>query len=340
MLKVNLKKFMKSWGNKMAYNNKKPFFFLSTQNLDQELGHTLNFIWANYVSLRDMWWQVRGYNQAFPTQNIDNLNNKFLSGLPNPGKIDLKEVCINTEWFAHENEFCKWLIFDCCTLYEGWLENICNDLFPPKESKQHSKNLQFPSAINSKGNITGYTVTLNEIQANKSQFIENEFYSNVKNHKLNKLSKINEYLIVYRYFKECRNTFIHSNGVVNTEVLDAYNNLNSIKQNSSILLKFTLNAPILGNRIKLNLEDCKLFSFIIRNIIATFDAELSIHCNSEKILENRIKNLIATSNKWKNISSDIDKKLNKIHRILIAARIPEPIDINNVKNWMETKNLI
>ncbi len=338
MLKVNLKRFMKNWGNTMPYNNKKSFFFLSTQNLDEELGHTLNFIWANYVSLRDMWWQVRGYNIAFPTQNIDNLNDKFLSGLPNPGRIDLKEICINTEWSIHENEFCKWLIFDCCTLYEGWLENICNELFQSNKAKQHSKNLQYPMGTNYKGDKTGYIVTLNEIQTNKSQFIEDEFYGNLKKNKLNKLSKINEYLIVYRYFKECRNTFIHSRGCVNNEVIDAYNKLQ--QDSSDLFKKFTLDSPILGNRIKLNLEDCKLFSFMIRNIIATFDAELCIHFKSEKILEDRIKNLIATSNKWIQISSDVNKKLKKIHRILVASRVPESIDINNVKNWMETKSLI
>jgi len=125
----------------MTYNNKTPYFFSSTQNIDDTLGRTLNFVWANYVGLRDMWWQVRGFSNSFPSQNVKDINNKFLSGLPNSGGIDLKDICINTEWSEHENKFCKWLLFDCCTLYEGWLENICKQLFTNKTYKKLIKNL-------------------------------------------------------------------------------------------------------------------------------------------------------------------------------------------------------
>ena len=88
------------------------------------------------------------------------------------------------------------------------------------------------------------------------------------------------------------------------------------------------------------MRDCKLFSFIIRNIIATFDAELSIYIKSEDILKNRIQNFILTSNKWKNISSKPEKRLKMIERMIVASRTPNPNNINNVKNWMETKKLI
>jgi len=321
----------------MAYNNKTPFFFSSTQSLDDELGRTLNFVWANYVSLRDMWWQVRGYKNSFPTQTVKELNNKFLSGLPNPGGIDLKDICINTEWSEHENEFCKWLLFDCCTLYEGWIENICEKLF----SGNYGKSLQFPISTNGSGNQTGYIMALNAINNNESQLIKNEFYPNLLNNKLNRLSSINEYLIAYRYFKECRNTFIHSNGCVTNKVIETYNELINVQNNNSPFShNFALEIPILGDKIKLKLDDCKLFSFIIRNIIATFDAELSKHIKSEDILKNRIRDLISTSHKWKSISSDPDKKLKKIHRILVASRVPEPINITNIKVWMEGKSLI
>lgn len=321
----------------MSYNNKTPFFFSSTQSLDDELGRTLNFVWANYVSLRDMWWQVRGYKNSFPTQTVKELNNKFLSGLPNPGGIDLKDICINTEWSEHENEFCKWLLFDCCTLYEGWVENICEKLF----SGSYIKSLQFPIGTNGSGNQTGYILAINAINNNESQLIKNEFYPKLSNNRLNKLSDINEYLVAYRYFKECRNTFIHSSGCVTNKVIDTYNELINIQQNNSPFShNFTLETPILGEKVKLNLKDCKLFSFIIRNIVATFDAELSIHIKSEEILENRIKNLISTSNKWKSISPDPDKKLKIVHRILVASKVPEPSNILNIKVWMEGKSLI
>lgn len=315
-------------------NNKTSFFFLSTQSLDEELGHTLNFVWANYVSLRDMWWQVRGYKASFPNQTVKELNNKFLSGLPNPGGIDLNSICVNTEWSEHENEFCKWLLFDCCTLYEGWVENICEQLF----SGKYVKELQFPTDPT---NQKGYMKVLNYISQNESSFIKNEFYPNLLNNKLNKLSSINKYLIAYRYFKECRNTFIHSNGNVTNDVITAYNNLYNIQQTSSPFSNnFNLETPILGKKIKLSLRDCKLFSFIIRNIITTFDAEFSIYIKSEDILKNRIKNFTLTSNKWKNISSKPEKRLKMIERMIVASRTPEPININNVKNWMETENLI
>lgn len=110
-------------------SSKPAFFFSSTQSVDDRLGDVFSFTWASYAGLRELWWQVRGFRTQFPELHIAEIERKFLSGLPMPGGIDLQRMCINTDWNYHEQEFAKWILFESCTLYEGWAEKVCADIF-------------------------------------------------------------------------------------------------------------------------------------------------------------------------------------------------------------------
>lgn len=325
-------------------SSKPAFFFSSTQSVDNRLGDVFSFTWASYAGLRELWWQVRGFRAQFPELHIRDIEKKFLSGLPLPGGIDLQRMCISADWDFHEKEFAKWILFESCTLYEGWAEKVCADVFGPDVYDKFAKALQFPTDTDSKGRMRGYQLAVNEANASRSALMSAEFLPTLAASKLNCWPQVEAHLVAYRYFKECRNSFIHSDGCVTQDVLDCLAKLTAEQsaQPSPFRNAFELPAQSLGERIELHMRDCILFATIVRKLICTFDAALSVAAASEVLLERRLLSLFGagTSAKWISLPSDPAKKEQRVHRMLAASRIPEPTNFTNVMAWMQAKAII
>jgi len=323
-------------------SSKPAFFFSATQSVDDRLGDVFSFIWASYAGLRELWWQVRGFHHEFPELPVSEMEKKFLSGLPMPGGIDIKNMCLNTSWAQHEQEFAKWLLFEACTLYEGWVEKVCYDVFSAQTYEQHSKGLQFPQGINKKGKPVGFQVVVAQANTKTSPLMITEFLPTLKASKLNCWPTVNEHLTAYRYFKECRNSFIHSEGRTTQDIIDWLEKVKNHQEATPNLFRhqFSLPKQIMGQRIQLNLRDCILFATLVRKLICTFDAALCVTVTSEKLLEQRLRTLVSTNPKWTNLPGDPTKRAQRVHRILSASRIPEPSNLSNVMTWMHSKHII
>lgn len=324
---------------------KPAFFFSATQSVDDRLGNVFSFIWASYAGLREFWWQVRGFQKEFPELHIKEVEKKFLSGLPLPGGIDIQQLCLKTDWLTHEQEFSKWLLFEACTLYEGWAEKVCRDVFSAQTYEQNAKGLQFPTGTNKTGKVTGYSVVVAKANESASILMVTEFLPKLKASKLNCWTTLDAHLIAYRFFKECRNAFIHSDGLVTQEVIDCYIDLLSAQtvplgQTGPFRHPFAHPVQTLDMKIDLNLRDCVLFATLVRKLICTFDAALCVTAASENLLEQRLRKLVSSSPKWISLPHDPVKRAQRVHRMLSASRIPEPTNIANVMSWMESKRII
>jgi hypothetical protein len=323
-------------------SSKPAFLFSATQSVDDRLGDVFSFIWASYAGLRELWWQVRGFRNQFPEIHIKEVEKKFLSGLTLPGGIDIQHLCLNTEWKVHEQEFGKWLLFEACTLYEGWAEKVCKDVFGSQDYEERAKQLQFPTGTNKKGKTVGYTLAVKEANTPKSGLMASEFLPTLKASRLNCWASIEEHLTAYRYFKECRNSFIHSDGFATQEVVDWLTKLTiaQAQQPSPFRNSFSLTGQSPNTKIELNLRDCVLFATVVRKLICTFDAALSVSTASEGLLEMRLLRLTKTSPKWKNLPTDPARREQRVHRMLAASRIPEPAHFPAVMAWMQSKGII
>jgi hypothetical protein len=317
-------------------------FFPATQSVNQRLGDTFGFVWASYAGLRELWWQVRGFRSQFPQLHIDQVTSKFLSGLSLPGGIDLKRVCVDTSWESHEEEFGKWILFEACTLYENWVEKICGELFSASAAEQHVKNLQFPTGTNKKGRRTGFRLAIDAANVSQSALIRTEFFPKLSTSKLNRWTSIEDHLVAYRYFKECRNSIIHSDGIANQDLIDLHARLVACQANSPAPFRntFALPAPILGAAIPLHLKDCVLFATVVRLLICTFDAALCVSSASESALERRLRAARSGSAKFTNFPGDPVKRTQRVKRLLATARVPLPQNVANVEAWMLARSII
>ena len=169
-----------------------------------------------------------------------------------------------------------------------------------------------------------------------------EFFPNLKAAKLNIWPTINHHLIAYRYFKEGRNAYIHSEGYASQEIIDLQARLDRVQNSgpSPFRHNFSLPPQVAGEKIKLDTRDCILFATLVRKMMCTFDAALSVAEKSEEIMERRLTALIAKSPKWLHLPGDPAKKAQRVQRMLSASRIPAPTNLSNVMLWMQSKGML
>ncbi|MEB8479659.1 hypothetical protein P2G56_14715 [Cronobacter malonaticus] len=312
-------------------------FFIETQKINEQMGDFLNFTWASYAGLREMWWQVKGFTHCFPDMNNKVLKEKFLTGLEIPGGIDLESVCLSQGWDEHVHRFSKSLIFEACTMYEAWAEKICEYVLPGDDTAR--KSLQFPTTNGS----NGYMKAIIKVNSNPSTFIKNNFFGIVSSNNMNRWARINDFLIMYRYFKEIRNSFIHGSGNVNQEIMDCFSQVESMHNHRGQLTKFPINLsqPTLDSEINISIRDSVIFYSYIKYIIITFDAALCVSLNSEDYMSHRIKNYINSNKKQVYyIPHDTAKKERVVKKILLGSSFPFGSSMTPIFNWLVQRNLV
>src|SRR5690606_3354747 len=153
-----------------------------------------------------------------------------------------------------------------------------SQVFSASAAETHAKNLQFPTGQNKKGHRTGYRNAVDAANATTSTLMTTQFFPKLSTTKLNRWATIEDQLIAYRYFKECRNSVIHSDGVADQDLVDLHADLlaSQAKNPSPFRHAFALPAPTVGVAIPLPIKDCVLFATVVRLLICTFDAALSV----------------------------------------------------------------
>lgn len=337
-------------------SSKSKCFFSVSKNIDKRLGDILSFVWVNYVGLKRLVSQVKsdGINDGF----FNDLN--LPDGINKKVGVDIRKVCLETGWDVHEQEFAKWVLFETCTLYEEWTGEVAKNLIHSHqrikkkklvntEISELSNALQFPIRTNG----DDYTFAISDVaHSNKSALIEKEFYPKLKKSSLNCLSDVNDYLIAYRFFKECRNSLIHKNGLVDQRLQDACTELDIIQKNKhqpfnpnsnkTRSYEFNLIIPQVGSKINLSLSNCILLSQLVRRIIITFDAELSINKVGETILKERLQGVIDDAqnkniNKWLLLPKEKNKADERVFELLSTAKIPTPEHVSSqLLQWIRS----
>ena len=323
------------------------YFFQATQSVSDDLGEMFSFTWASYLGLREMWWQVRGFKASYPELSHKQIENKFVGAVPLPGGIDFSKLMLKTSWEEHEQRFAKQILFEACTMYEGWLEAVCTRIFTaPKNAKNVADQLQFPKGHISQSKVWDFSTGIAEINKNVSPLTRDHFFVSLKLNPLNCWDRFDDFITCYRYFKECRNSFIHSSGVANSRVIDAHSLLGQIENPfipfaHAFTHEFNLFKPEEGTRMRLDIHDCKLFATTVHRMIVTLDAAFSVNKACEEIIRDAVVRVVdSKKHKWNNLSASSNKRLAKVYGLLNAARLPKPVDIVSVDRWLTTQSLI
>ncbi len=308
----------------------KLLFFESSRKTFKQVTDLYDFIWPTVTAMWNLRWQVAGYKHVNPSCTEEELTNRFITGSGIHG-ASLTKACIKDTWEKQREIFAQFLLIEVCALFEGWLEDVLIKI--SKNEKSNLKNLQFPST-----NKAGLSFALNNIRQSRSRLVEQCFYLELLRNKKNNIQKIENLLICYRYFKECRNAHMHQGGIANQNMENAYNRFTVLTPSDITASEIPKHYPIKNMHVvKLSLRGVVGLSDVILKLIATLDAELSLAESAEIEFDERW--LLVNGRRF-SLKSNVENRNKQVSRLTKKLGYPKPADIEYLIRYLIKRRFI
>ena len=185
--------------------------------------------------------------------------------------VGYRKAFIDTPWEEQEQQLAWILLNNLFAIHEGWASMLYNERFRPYhyQEKTFEKALEY-TELSSKFNKYFCSRT------NRSTLMENTFFDVYKNSSGLDFGKLDNYMLMYRFFKEARNCYMHGNKIASQKVINAYNSYAPISTLSDLDTNEVpiVNPPILRQPIQLNLRGIIGFSQFLRRILIISDINL------------------------------------------------------------------
>ena len=260
-------------------------FFKVSKAVGQRLTDTFDFVWPTATAIWNLRWQVQGFVSVNPQANEEELAGRFVAGSGIRG-CNLRHACMAITWEAQQQQFAKFLLIECCALYEAWCEGVVDELGCRDDLLKH---LQFPSESKG-GKTSGLTYAIGIINSSLSQPLNAAIYPSLLKNKKNCLNQVENLLLCYRFFKECRNAVIHRGGIASQKTEDLCKEYKKLTASSLKAKEVPDHRTVTKDQpIQLSLRGVVGFGDIILKLIATLDAEFSKFKLAEHIFIDRWK---------------------------------------------------
>ena len=241
--------------------------------------------------------------------------------------INYKRAFFETSYEEQEEKLAWFLLNNLFAIHEGWVERIYAEIFCVAGYKRYTfiKNLEYEN-LSSK--FSAYFTPAGK----ESPILCTSFYPVYESKASLDFSKIDNYMLCYRYFKEARNCYMHRNFVASQELVNSYTAFQAVATvtNLDIDEVLVIIPPILGQPVKLSMRGVIGFSQIIKRIIVISDAWLLRNKAAEKeILARKPKS-------WnrRTLSSKKDCIKGQITRFCHKSGFLKPIYSEELKNHL------
>lgn len=310
----------------------KRLFFRCSRIAYDEITRLFDFLWPTAAAMWNLRWQVRGYLEIRPNSTVEELKQRFTVGSGILG-ANLRRACIEQSWEQQQHEFAGFLLVNCFAVYEGWIASVLKAI--GAHSVKAAKDLQFPDSPKS-----GVLATLKLLTSTESQVVKAAFYDTLVKHERYNLAHLQNLLWCYRFYKECRNSIIHSNGIADQKAKDAFDAFSVVASTHDLGVKeVPEHFPVsVGKRVQLSLRGVVGFSDVLRRLIATLDVELSRCKNSEREL---LEQWNSTYPKLVHLpAANPKKRENSIKKRIDSLRLPKPTSTKELDAFLRSENRI
>lgn len=192
-------------------------FFKATEDALRNITEVFNFVHPLRVSML----YTRKVIAKLHTEN-ENADDEFFKAEIDPNNyvhgVGYTDAFLNSQWDIQEEHLAWLLLNNLFAIHEGWAESLFLERFQGKGYTKESfiTSLEY-TGLSAK--LTSYYVTCSK----RSPLLANAFFKEYKNASRLNFSKLDNYMLMYRYFKEARNCFMHGNRIASQRVIDAYN---------------------------------------------------------------------------------------------------------------------
>ena len=302
-----------------------PVFFSASKDALDNITSVFDFVHPLNVSLR--------YTRKIIEDAI--VNDSQVSDLDLRKLIDpthlvhgvaYRKAFVDTTWSIQEENLAWLLLNNLFAIHEGWAQRLFEEVFDQYYTKDFIKKLELSGLsdqlsncfiddiLNPKGISKKLPQPLKAslVLALKSSALEGAFFHVYKTASSLDFTRLENYMLGYRCFKEARNCFMHHNFVASNQLIDAYNKYSQIATTADLDVKEVpiISQPNLGLPVQLSLRAVIGFSQIIRRIIIISDINLLCTKAAEKEFLTRMPQ------NWtrRTLNSDISRAKGQITR--------------------------
>lgn len=316
-----------------SYKTSTSMFFTPSKLFEAQMTEIFDEVWPTVTALNMLRWQVKGYYEEYCITNNGKLSQKFVEKEDVTNRPNLYRTCIADSWEDIEYRIAKNLLTNIFACYEGWVENILN-LLNVTNLKNNVICFQNPSS-----KPKNYSSLLTQLSIGGNANLINAFYDVYKGHsKHYDYSKLDNWLLFYRYFKECRNAIIHNGGQTTNRVVGAYSQIQNLTPSDLDVLEIPQSfSTKVDQPIRLSLRGVVGFSQLTIKIVSTLDVELIKAKNADNYFISRILEAV---NGLQTISTVLSKKRKQIYSLVSRGRFQKPSDFDSVYDVMKKGNLV
>lgn len=243
-----------------------------------------------------------------------------------------REAFIDTPWTEQEEQLAWLLLNNLFAIHEGWVDSIFYERF---KGKGYGKDL-FVSGLESIGlssKITSYYVT----NSKRSQLLTDTFFDVYKNASRLDFSKVDNYMLMYRYFKAARNCFMHGNCIATPWVLTEYAAYAAVATTADLDVTEVpiVIPPVLGQKVRLNIRGVIGFSDFVQRILIISDiCLLQTKAAEEEFVDRKPSNVIPT------LSTNAIRATEQIGNLCESAGFLRPVWSEELQRYMVTHRFI
>jgi hypothetical protein len=311
-----------------------PYFTASRNALDA-IPRLYDFVWPTAAALWNLRWQVAGYNDIRGgTTTVKELKARFIEGSGIHG-ANLHRACIEHTWDQQRSHLAFVVLVNLFAIYENWTVELLAEIGAAwPRGVDTKKVLQFPTSTDKQGKVRGVGAELQHL-TNPRSGVTAEVHAELATQKEVHPKHLNDMLVVYRYFKECRNSLMHLGGRATSTAVSAAADMAALPTSVPFTIPkhaaLVLNAPVI-----LDLYGTVGFSDVLRRLILTIDAELTVAAPAEKVLLNRWRQEIGIVQ----LSPDPVERHSELVRHMRKLRLPKLASTTKLGHALQIAGLV
>lgn len=304
-----------------SYKRSRLAFFEPTKLFNARFTELFDNTWLTHTAVEFLIKNVKDYCSEKDVTNQVLLRNEFVSHGFKSNHPNLYRSCVLQSWNEHENVIIRNMLINAFAYYEAWCENMLTILGMAPDT--YCSYFQYVYRTDK-----NWHTIYDRVMTSCSAITTNSFYDVYKqNHRFYNFALMDKWILYLRYYKECRNSFVHQNGVVTSEMVTMYEKIKDFTIADLAVKELPLSpiAPVLGEPIKLSLRNVVGFTQILQKIANTFDIEFIKTQSAEhyfvEVLRNKVNKQFLTN------PQQIDKG---VRSVVQSADFKTPAEISNL----------
>ena len=288
-----------------TYKKTMKCFFFQSKLIEAQITELFDDLWPTVTALKNLRWQVNGYYHEMNVKQNAKLASRFVDSEDKTNRPNLYRACIEQTWEQQEYSISRNLLTNIFALFEGWIEMILPTL---GINEKKGKDLQFPDKSR--------TMLLSFQQHPNATLVDAFYNVYIAKNSSSQLAHLENYLKVYRFFKECRNSIIHRGGKTDRRTVDAYNATIGLSAGDLDVEEVPEMHAVsaIDENVRISLRGVVGFSQIVLKLVEVMDAELIKAEKSIDCFVNQVKEFTPYPNTLPHETHKAEKRIEGIMR--------------------------